>query len=64
MFDVVITYTDGHIEILNKITEIHYNYRSSVSGSPKMIAFESDIELTGCVIPFSEILEFEAKNNA
>ena len=42
-------------EILNNVTEIHYNFESVNN----QIAFESDIHDTGLIRKFSDIKEFE-----
>jgi len=59
---VVISYKeregDWEIEILNNVTEIHYNYTSVLSGL--QIAFESDIHETGCTKNVADIDNFEA----
>ena len=60
---VVISYNplmkdDWEIEILNNVTEIHYNYTSVLSGL--QIAFESDIHETGCTKNVADIDNFEA----
>lgn len=48
----------GQTEILENITEIHYNYPSPVR-EPR-IAFESDIDGTGITYQISYIKEFES----
>jgi hypothetical protein len=58
---VAIKYNEKHTnrvkeEILNNVTEIHYNFPSVISGR---IAFESDIHNTGCLRAIDEIEEFE-----
>lgn len=40
-FNVRLVFSDGHMDELPNITEIHYQYR------PGRVAFESDIDHTG-----------------
>jgi hypothetical protein len=59
-FDVRLVFTEESLyeqkeEVLKNITEIHYCYRGR-----KKIAFESDIDKTGCTYLLSDIKEFEA----
>jgi hypothetical protein len=56
-FNVRIVFTDGHEEIEEDVTEIHYCYPSASNG--QSIAFESDIRGTGRTIPVQLVREFE-----
>jgi hypothetical protein len=47
------------IEVLENITEIHYNYPSH--GHEVRVAFENDIDGTGYTYVIDHIREFEAK---
>lgn len=58
-------YLDGNELILENITEIHFN-PNSVRFKDILfdrVAFESDIDQTGYVLPLTMITEFEAKEN-
>lgn len=48
----------GAEQELEHITEIHFNFKNAVREN--RIAFESDIDSTGCVYDLSDIYEFEA----
>ena len=50
---------EGITTIIDNITEIHYNYETVLKG--KRIAFESDIDGTGCTYYMEDIEWFEAK---
>jgi hypothetical protein len=43
--------------VIENVTEIHYCYPSAIG---KSIAFESDVDGTGCTYPVSDVIEFEA----
>jgi hypothetical protein len=43
--------------VIENVTEIHYSYPSAIG---KSIAFESDVDGTGCTYPVSDVIEFEA----
>ena len=60
---VKVIFKNGNIEYFRNITEIHYNYRNEYLELNKeiMIAFESDINGTGCTHNMDEIQEFETK---
>jgi hypothetical protein len=55
-------YFNGKKEILNNVSEIHYNYPSIVSdfSTSGGIAFESNYHSTGLTYPIPYIKEFEA----
>ena len=63
---VTIKFCNGHYgnktEILRNVTEIHYCYEKStiiIESTGQRIAFESDIQATGCTFPKDNIKEFE-----
>jgi len=47
--------------VLSNITEIHYRFPARCYGDPERIAFESDIDGTGCTYDIADIAEFEAR---
>jgi len=59
----IITYINGDKETLDELTEIHYNYESSLSKNYGIqIAFESDIQQSGCTKFIKDIKEIEVYN--
>lgn len=55
---IVMKMKSGTEQVLENITEIHYNYHQVMGGI--RIAFESDIDGHGCSYDITEIDEFEA----
>jgi len=63
-FTVRIKFSDGREEIMENITEIHYNFPSiMLTELGTRIAFESDIDATGSTHRMCDIVEFEAIEN-
>jgi hypothetical protein len=59
----IITYINGDKEVLEELTEIHYNYDSPLARTFGIqIAFESDILQTGCTKFMKDIKEIEIYN--
>ncbi len=54
---VTLKHKDFGEVVIENVTEIHYCYPSPMG---KRIAFESDIDGTGCTYPVEDVIEFEA----
>ena len=54
---VILKHKDFGEIVIENVTEIHFCYPSPMG---KRIAFESDIEGTGCTYDVADVIEFEA----
>ena len=60
---VRVVFKDGKTEVFENVTEIHYNYESTIAKitGERRIALESDIDSTGSTHLIDNIEEFEAE---